>query len=749
MRFAEPVRMRALLRWLFRDPLSTWRLFTPRAGLVLVFATLCGVFVIGLWRFHGRMGPFVMHLFAKEGPLEDLTFALELAGAVLCFMAAWRWPLRTPVSMNVARILVAALGGLLFLVGMEEINWGQTLFDFATPDAWSRINYQHETSIHNLVDKTVLTRAWKIVAALFALGVLAIVALAARFPRSLAAIIAPPPTLVPLALCAAYAGLRLHPEMIELLMSVFFTFYSYRMWTATRRTRPTKEGSARLLRYGVATALVAVLLYRVNWSEAATEWSRVSTSAVVGAFIVMAIGLVVSAWKWRWALRLHDLNYGFPFLLRTLCIGFFFNSFLPTAVGGDAYRVLKTMPPDGYRSRALSAVVVERAVGLLALLVIGGIGAFRLAGSYDAARDYFYVLLVLLAAGAAAFIALQGGWLERFAHRWRRVSAVDAIHHNLALMRHRPREWLGLVMGSFVFQAISIGAIFVLFGAVSNASPSKCALIAAAVGLAAMLPISINGIGVMEGALVAAAVALKLDYEQALIVAFARRALTIGLAVPCGVWWLTEARHAAPAGKHVTVRNLADAFRRSGFRGLIDTLQVAELGGSPTTRLAPLAEPDVPLADEITADPEWAHTQLLEYTHDAIIIWEMKGSGILYWNRAAEQLYGYSRAEAHGRTTHELLKTELAGGVTTLEENLAKFGVWVGELHHTTRDGRRVDVEGRLALMSQPSGRWLVLEVNRDITDRKAAEAARAAIEQQLAELLALRGPPAPRPPSS
>jgi hypothetical protein len=98
------------------------------------------------------------------------------------------------------------------------------------------------------------------------------------------------------------------------------------------------------------------------------------------------------------------------------------------------------------------------------------------------------LLLAVLAAVAAVFIALQGGWLERFAHRWRRVAAVDAVHHNLALLRYRRHEWLGLVFGSFAFQAISIGVIFQLFVAVSSSTPSRCGLIAAAVGLAAALP---------------------------------------------------------------------------------------------------------------------------------------------------------------------------------------------------------------------------------------------------------------------
>ena len=159
----------------------------------------------------------------------------------------------------------------------------------------------------------------------------------------------------------------------------------------------------------------------------------------------------------------------------------------------------------------------------------------------------------------------------------------------------------------------------------------------------------------------------------------------------------------------------------------------------PASTRAPI-EPDVPLVEEsFEAEPTWWNTRLLEYTNDAIIIWEMQGRGILYWNRAAEQLYGYSRSVALGQTTHHLLKTQLAGGVTHLETSLAKYGVWIGELTHTTSSGQRVSVEGRLALMSQRNNRWLVLEVNRDISDRKALEQSRSLMERQLTDLRLLR----------
>lgn len=136
-----------------------------------------------------------------------------------------------------------------------------------------------------------------------------------------------------------------------------------------------------------------------------------------------------------------------------------------------------------------------------------------------------------------------------------------------------------------------------------------------------------------------------------------------------------------------------------------------------------------------SADNPWWHSELLEFTQDAIIIWEMEGAGILYWNQAAEQLYGYSREEVQGKITHDLLRTVTRKPVQELESILARYGVWVGELRHTTRSGQTVDVEGRMSLMSQRNGRWLVLEVNRDVTDRRRAAEAGAVREASMSGL--------------
>jgi PAS domain S-box-containing protein len=111
---------------------------------------------------------------------------------------------------------------------------------------------------------------------------------------------------------------------------------------------------------------------------------------------------------------------------------------------------------------------------------------------------------------------------------------------------------------------------------------------------------------------------------------------------------------------------------------------------------------------------------LLEQAHDAILVWEFPRT-IVYWNRGAEQLYGFSRIEAIGRPSHELLQTEHPMATLEFEAALERDGEWTGELTHTTQDGRKIIVESRHVLMREADGRRLVLETNRDITERKRA----------------------------
>src|SRR5262249_5781749 len=91
--------------------------------------------------------------------------------------------------------------------------------------------------------------------------------------------------------------------------------------------------------------------------------------------------------------------------------------------------------------------------------------------------------------------------------------------------------------------------------------------------------------------------------------------------------------------------------------------------------------------------------------------------------------------EALGRVSHELLRTVHPGGASAFEATLDCNGRWEGELIHTTRDGRKLAVESRHVVVSDGAGPALVLEVNRDLTERRRADEALRRSEGRLRRL--------------
>jgi PAS domain S-box-containing protein len=112
---------------------------------------------------------------------------------------------------------------------------------------------------------------------------------------------------------------------------------------------------------------------------------------------------------------------------------------------------------------------------------------------------------------------------------------------------------------------------------------------------------------------------------------------------------------------------------------------------------------------------------LIELSFEPIFAWHPE-RGIMEWNKGAEQLYGYTKDEALGRSPHELLRTEHPAGLDSIMSELRRNKSWTGELYHIAKDDSLVAVESRHELIETGEDAY-VLETNRDIGERKRAEA--------------------------
>jgi PAS domain S-box-containing protein len=124
---------------------------------------------------------------------------------------------------------------------------------------------------------------------------------------------------------------------------------------------------------------------------------------------------------------------------------------------------------------------------------------------------------------------------------------------------------------------------------------------------------------------------------------------------------------------------------------------------------------------------------LLTLSYEPMLVWRLDGM-IEFWNAGAERLYGFTAQEAVGRSSHALLQTKFPDDFITLRAQLRDERQWSGQLRHICKDGREVVVDSRMQLLEGD----IVLEVNRDVTERQHIEAVLRDSAQRLNWLAAI-----------
>lgn len=296
----------------------------------------------------------------------------------------------------------------------------------------------------------------------------------------------------------------------------------------------------RVVRLLISAGLLALLLVRMDWTGVTERLTHLHPGSATLLIAALGAQLFLSSWKWRWALRMYELHFPYGFLTRVLIIGFFLNNFLPTSIGGDAYRIYRTIPEISPKSRAISAVLLERLVGFAALAGLGLIAALTLFETYQLAR--IYVVLALAGCAAALGLLVIAIRARTWSNvRWLKYSWLAPIKDIVAAFTTARIEWLPLIGISLAFQAQAILIIHFLFATLDiDVSLAQSALIAAAAGFATVIPISINGLGVVEASIAGVGLAVGVSYDAGLLVALLIRVLVLPLTLIAGLVYAFE-----------------------------------------------------------------------------------------------------------------------------------------------------------------------------------------------------------------
>jgi len=304
----------------------------------------------------------------------------------------------------------------------------------------------------------------------------------------------------------------------------------------------------------VGAALLAWLLVSVSWSELRTTLASASPPLMIAACALYYLGVILSCWKWGTLLRLDGIQLPFARLLRWYLIGAFASNYLPTEIGGDLGRVLIAGRATGRPLVIARSILTERASGLLFMLVLAWAGLALVLGQAALALALVPVSLVVVVvlATTAARQASAFPFAPLLVRPWQRLPASvrQAVRESTVALRGYLR-WpaaLALVAAlSLAFQILAGAGVWLNLAAVGATLPLVIVVLSAAImGVAGLLPITLNGWGVREGLFVALLTPFGATAGQALAAALLGRALLLLVTLPGALLLLLERRAPAP-----------------------------------------------------------------------------------------------------------------------------------------------------------------------------------------------------------
>ena len=314
------------------------------------------------------------------------------------------------------------------------------------------------------------------------------------------------------------------------------------------------------------------ILWKADWQTIWTSTKNANIFFILLSFAVVILMVTVSALKWNLFLSIHHTEVGFNKLHKYYFIASFFNNFLPTSIGGDAYRVYKTMYYARAKFHAVVAVLMERIVGVLILMLIGFMGGFTgfLQDRDELSQNAIFIGIISFSFTTLLFYLILNMKSFKWIVKNKRMSwLVDNIDEIRSDYQCQPVKTIQAITVSFLFHVMSILRFVLLIKAVGGAiSVYHLAVVVTISTIVGMLPLSINGMGLTDGSFVYLAVKFGMDYEHALMVMLLTRAFVIPISLFGGLLYFRESRSApTPAVSHETIPSLKPVVPRPSPKG--------------------------------------------------------------------------------------------------------------------------------------------------------------------------------------
>lgn len=314
-----------------------------------------------------------------------------------------------------------------------------------------------------------------------------------------------------------------------------------------------KKQLLTLLKVVVTSLVVYWIVVSVDWNHAYKYISELPVYVFVGAVCAMIAGWFVSAIKWGELLQIHAQRFSLPDLTRWYGISFFISQFLPSAIGGDAYRIYKTFGQDGdQKAVAFLSVFIERLTGFAALVIIGGcVAVYFWFTERDPLSQYYLLILV-----PCAVVGLLGLILvyvfnlsEKLLNSKYCPKVLGYLVKHMGAYKYNLGKCMNVMLLSFLFHGLMIVAYAVLVHAMTGEYMAmEIAIVLSITVFVSMLPISIGGYGVVDGAFMYFMAMYGLEDSIGIVVALLIRLAALPISLIGSGLYLIEGKPKIPNG---------------------------------------------------------------------------------------------------------------------------------------------------------------------------------------------------------
>jgi uncharacterized protein (TIRG00374 family) len=315
--------------------------------------------------------------------------------------------------------------------------------------------------------------------------------------------------------------------------------------TASQKYKPLLN-IARILGSGF---LLIWATMGLDWSNFGRVLTEINLWFLLLAPFVYAVNVIFSILRWQVILKQWDIKPGTWKLSKIYLISAFWGNFLPSTVGGDGYRFLALHShPNASKTKIFSSLLLDRVFGLIALVIAHFIivsiywrDLQRVPLLFNVELAIFIVAIIL---GILWLIAVrffnfkkdalpETGWLLRF---------VNKVSEIITLLKHQPWTVSAWCLFFSLLCVISVAGAWQIYYRVADAQVSWGVAFYAAtlIGILGILPITLNGIGILELCQVTILSWQGLPVEKAILAAFLTRIMLVILTLPGGLLYLLD-----------------------------------------------------------------------------------------------------------------------------------------------------------------------------------------------------------------